>query len=962
MAFRRLFTTFRDKHLEDVWHELNRRIEAAFAAGGIDQLVKVQASDTTAGYLAGKLVSGANVTLTLLNPGGNEQMQIDATGGGEGGGCNSESGWSTIAEARVEALPSLVPDVVLTDTASGALQTAIDSLASGQVLEVRTDATYDPITLPAVAGGYVVKAGDGYTPKITGQECVKLANGAQDVTFSGFELFSATSPVANSRGAFISFAAEFSLVERIIFADLYVHDVVGIAPGVMLSYFWNLYATPPNPATEMSSKLAFIDCNFVNAADWEIEGAALNVRGFDQTFITRCTFDGGNQTTRQVQLQNCFNSLIEDCLAFNVAAGNGGEAFKLDQLGAWQSTYGAWSTGIIRRCIAHDVAQGFDIDDYVAAHVYGCTAYNCAEEGFDLDNDSYGVFECCSAYNNVDGFRFEPGCKGTLRACMAFDNSSNDYRMDNGYVPDVTNEPRQDQQGGVGGRARVSLTDNTEGFLATKLVAGSNVTLTPQNVGGNETLRVDAAGGGVDQLVKVQVTDTTPSYLASKLVAGTNVTLTPQNVGGNETLRVDAAGGGGAVTWANFVFVGKDGNDGTGVRNSLTNKFLTVQAALNAALAGDVVFVGPGVYTENITWPSVDNITLTSKWGATIVGADGSVPVIEYSGTHNLQGMYITDIQIEQVDPVEGSPAYAIKVDGSNVPNLTIFDTLPLLLWRCLVISRARTRLALHLIATGDVLVRDSLILGQQTISQFDYVGYQEVNHEGTLEVYYLSGVAHPSGAEGAVDLHHCEVDRIEPHNEAHVRAYYVDVQSIFSNDLSDTDVPELRAGHVRLYHCVWNELDLGGAFAFVIPPTICEGYNCHSGLLTRIAGIGTEAYPVGVFRDCDFNQLIADGAYIDANQCHLQQGQTSAPNSGAIDRDVWWLQNVSVAASPGAAYAGPWIPYVNGGLTASAMVYTALGAVEFPAGVNPFGFTVGGSVAGAPGPVLADITIIQTK
>ena len=70
MAFRRLFTTFRDKHLEDVWHELNRRIEAAFAAGGIDQLVKVQASDTTAGYLAGKLVSGANVTLTLLNPGG----------------------------------------------------------------------------------------------------------------------------------------------------------------------------------------------------------------------------------------------------------------------------------------------------------------------------------------------------------------------------------------------------------------------------------------------------------------------------------------------------------------------------------------------------------------------------------------------------------------------------------------------------------------------------------------------------------------------------------------------------------------------------------------------------------------------------------------------------------------------------------------------------------------------------
>jgi hypothetical protein len=477
-------------------------IDALKGGGGADELVKVSVTDTTADFLQGKLVAGAGIVLSLLNGGADESLEISAAGTSPLGevSCNARTEWTTYAEQTVEALPSLVPDVILTTTGAGDLQTAINSLGAGQVLEVRTDATYSPVTLPAVVGGYTVKAGAGYLPKITGAECVKLANGAADVTFSGFELYSATSPVPNSRGAFISFASEFSLVQRIIFANLYLHDVVGIAPGVMLSYFWNLYATPPNPATEMSSKLAFLDCTFVNAGNWNIEGASLNIRGFDQTYISRCSLDGGGQTTRAVQIQNCFNTIIQDSTAFNVAAGNGGEGFKLDQLGAWEATYGAWSTGVIRRCVAHDVAQGFDIDDYCAANVFGCTAYNCAEEGYDLDNDSYGSFICCSAFGNTDGFRFEPGSTGMLSKCMAFDNASNDYRMDNGYVPDVTNIGRTDNSGGVGGRGSVSLNDSTQDFLQAKIVGGAGVTTSVVNPGANEQLQIDAAGVTATQI------------------------------------------------------------------------------------------------------------------------------------------------------------------------------------------------------------------------------------------------------------------------------------------------------------------------------------------------------------------------------------------------------------------------------------------------------------------------------
>jgi hypothetical protein len=54
--------------------------------GGGDQLVKVTAADTTANFLSPKLVAGANITLTVVNPGGDETLEIAAAGGGGGGG------------------------------------------------------------------------------------------------------------------------------------------------------------------------------------------------------------------------------------------------------------------------------------------------------------------------------------------------------------------------------------------------------------------------------------------------------------------------------------------------------------------------------------------------------------------------------------------------------------------------------------------------------------------------------------------------------------------------------------------------------------------------------------------------------------------------------------------------------------------------------------------------------------
>jgi hypothetical protein len=54
------------------------------ANAATDEKTKVSSNDTTPGFLNGKLVAGANVTLTENNDGGNETLTISAAGGGGG--------------------------------------------------------------------------------------------------------------------------------------------------------------------------------------------------------------------------------------------------------------------------------------------------------------------------------------------------------------------------------------------------------------------------------------------------------------------------------------------------------------------------------------------------------------------------------------------------------------------------------------------------------------------------------------------------------------------------------------------------------------------------------------------------------------------------------------------------------------------------------------------------------------
>ena len=60
----------------------NETLEIAATGGGSDELTKVSSNDTTADYLLNKIVAGTNITINELNDGSNETLEIVASGGG----------------------------------------------------------------------------------------------------------------------------------------------------------------------------------------------------------------------------------------------------------------------------------------------------------------------------------------------------------------------------------------------------------------------------------------------------------------------------------------------------------------------------------------------------------------------------------------------------------------------------------------------------------------------------------------------------------------------------------------------------------------------------------------------------------------------------------------------------------------------------------------------------------------
>jgi hypothetical protein len=160
-----------------------------------------------------------------------------------------------------------------------------------------------------------------------------------------------------------------------------------------------------------------------------------------------------------------------------------------------------------------------------------------------------------------------------------------------------------------------------------------------------------------DHKVLVDGSDTTADYLSPKLVAGTNITLTVQSPGGNESIKIDAAGGG-ALTHAyvGYNTAGASTETMTQYRVymksvSLTTgqTILTISAYVKCQTGDHVGSLSVGVFSDNSGTPLrilqynhvVNTDVLTESAVGTPVARWLAAPINYYNDSGGSQTVWI---------------------------------------------------------------------------------------------------------------------------------------------------------------------------------------------------------------------------------------------------------------------------------------------------------------------------------
>ncbi len=131
---------------------------ASQAQAAITGAVKVDAGDTTAGYLAGKLVAGANIAFTIANAGANETLSVAVTGLGTAAALTAGTGAGQVPTAS--QIPGLITlpctaaqfSQLQTDVIAGALKEGVDTASAPLASPNFGEDVFNADDLSAVSG------------------------------------------------------------------------------------------------------------------------------------------------------------------------------------------------------------------------------------------------------------------------------------------------------------------------------------------------------------------------------------------------------------------------------------------------------------------------------------------------------------------------------------------------------------------------------------------------------------------------------------------------------------------------------------------------------------------------------------------------------------------------------------------------------------------------------------------
>lgn len=152
---------------------------------------------------------------------------------------------------------------------------------------------------------------------------------------------------------------------------------------------------------------------------------------------------------------------------------------------------------------------------------------------------------------------------------------------------------------------------------------------------------------------------------------------------------VDSFGGGAPplteLSIENTIFVSKNGDDGTGLRNRWDKPFLTITAASAAASAGDTIYVFAGAYNEGANDMIVTDVNYYFEAGAEVTA---NTPIGDFGSAKNIyiygEGTFIqqgNDFASGVVDMNNASSTLFLRAkelrgttQGFNIDNCTSFD------------------------------------------------------------------------------------------------------------------------------------------------------------------------------------------------------------------------------------------------------------------------------------------------
>jgi hypothetical protein len=153
---------------------------------------------------------------------------------------------------------------------------------------------------------------------------------------------------------------------------------------------------------------------------------------------------------------------------------------------------------------------------------------------------------------------------------------------------------------------KISDTDTTAGYLATKLLPGTGINFTPNpHSPGNQTITINAdpPDPPTDELIKISADDTTADYLGVKLLPGTNITFTPDpQVPGNQSITINAAGAD-SLPWMCKYILADDKVTLTGGWVSAGRQRFAVSPSVNNTVTdGDCWGIVLSYSSESSTW------------------------------------------------------------------------------------------------------------------------------------------------------------------------------------------------------------------------------------------------------------------------------------------------------------------------------------------------------------------------